>query len=115
MTNQQIIAKAPSGWTHYDGVYLRHKQYSRWSVYSPSNQWETLLLGIDSRAGIRSREDIERIVELEQALEEVCYDMEWEIENKYQAIRGYASSEVNRKRDLSVVEEARKLINKLEA
>ena len=62
MTNEEIIKHGPEDWTHHDSTYyykLDGYEKLRWdrSAY--------IIHGIYDKANIRSRTDIERIVELE--------------------------------------------------
>lgn len=75
MTNQEILDNAPcDDWTHVDdsGVYYRHVESIEWDVFmSPDSGscWRRMPNGcIECPASIRSRKDIERIVELEEKI-----------------------------------------------
>ena len=65
MTNQEILANAPDGATHYEcGEYQNHIHDGNWVYWSKAVGWEKTKPEEDSR----SLEDVKRIVELENAL-----------------------------------------------
>jgi hypothetical protein len=70
MTNQEILANGPEGWTHctlYNGAYFYFRETnSNLFIYDPDlDKW---LGGRVETVKIRAREDIERIVYLESVL-----------------------------------------------
>jgi len=124
MTNQEILENAPIGaWcvdktdSYFDSFGNKLNKQGDWGLSDESPVEPRCIKDIERIVELentlheRTINASKRIVELEQVLEEICYDMECEIENKYQCLRGYASSEANRKRDLSVVVEARKALS----
>lgn len=73
MTNQQILANGPEGWTHV-AIVEEHAHYCKLSdgimrdkFVGVKDMW-TQFQGFEDVSQFRSREDIERIVYLESVL-----------------------------------------------
>lgn len=65
MTNQEILANGPEGWTHVDGDGYYFKQTKFETYCFLHNEWSDASCG---KERTRSRSDIERIVYLESML-----------------------------------------------
>lgn len=64
MTNQEILANGPEGWTHFDGVDYFRSGANCSDIYS-KGEWVDIT---HEEVFSRSRSDIERIVYLESVL-----------------------------------------------
>lgn len=99
MTNQEILDSAPEGWTHVtDGTYLQFTGiWLRYESGCPEitscKEWVSDI-DINDCENIRSRADIERIVELENTLHERTINASKriiELENKLEKAKEFSA------------------------